>query len=192
MTPVGLPFLALGSMEGPSAWPANGSAMGQGLEPEQIARPLPRRQDAHQPRSHSSPTRSRSGCATPACEAARVAGSQGARTLASQELCLARDYDQSTARLSGRSRSAGALGGRPHPWSWQLEDRHAIERTTRFTMLLHLRRLAGHGEAPRMKNRLAGYGAEAVRDAITRTITTLPEEFASFADLGSGSRNGSA
>jgi IS30 family transposase len=53
-----------------------------------------------------------------------------------------------------------------------------VERTTRFTMLLHLPRLAGHGKTPRMKNgpALAGHGAEAVRDAITRTIITLPEE----------------
>ena len=53
-----------------------------------------------------------------------------------------------------------------------------VERTTRFTMLLHLPRLAGHGEGQRMKNgpALAGHGAEAVRDAITRTIITLPEE----------------
>jgi transposase, IS30 family len=53
-----------------------------------------------------------------------------------------------------------------------------VERTTRFTMLLHLPRLAGHGEARRTKNgpALAGHGAEAVRDAITRTIVTLPDE----------------
>jgi transposase, IS30 family len=53
-----------------------------------------------------------------------------------------------------------------------------VERTTRFTMLLHLPRLVGHGEAPRAKNgpALAGHGAEAVRDAITRAIITLPEE----------------
>lgn len=53
-----------------------------------------------------------------------------------------------------------------------------VERTTRFTMLLHLPRLAGHGDTPRRKNgpALAGHGAEAVRDAITRTIITLPEE----------------
>jgi len=53
-----------------------------------------------------------------------------------------------------------------------------VERTTRFTMLLHLPRLAGHGDVPRAKNgpALAGHGAEAVRDAITRTIITLPEE----------------
>lgn len=53
-----------------------------------------------------------------------------------------------------------------------------VERTTRFTMLLHLPRLDGHGEAPRAKNgpALAGHGAESVRDAITRTIVTLPQE----------------
>ena len=69
-----------------------------------------------------------------------------------------------------------------------------VERTTRFTMLLHLPRLAGHGEAPRTKNgpAFAGHGAEAVRDAITRTIIDLARRTASFADLGSGSRNGAA
>ena len=53
-----------------------------------------------------------------------------------------------------------------------------VERTTRFTMLLHLPPMEGHGAAPREKNgpALAGHGAEAVRDAITRTITSLPEQ----------------
>jgi IS30 family transposase len=52
-----------------------------------------------------------------------------------------------------------------------------VERTTRFTMLLHLPPMAGHGCGTQVKNgpALAGHGAEAVRDAITRTITTLPE-----------------
>ena len=52
----------------------------------------------------------------------------------------------------------------------------AQERTTRLTMLLHLPRMAEHGSGPRVKNgpALAGHGAEAVRDAIARTITTLP------------------
>jgi IS30 family transposase len=52
-----------------------------------------------------------------------------------------------------------------------------VERTTRFTMLLHLPPMAGHGCGTRVKNgpALAGHGAEAVRDVITRTITTLPE-----------------
>src|SRR3954470_14913412 len=53
-----------------------------------------------------------------------------------------------------------------------------VERTTRFTMLLHLPRLPGHGDGERVKNgpALAGHGAEAVRDAITRTIRTLPDQ----------------
>ncbi len=52
-----------------------------------------------------------------------------------------------------------------------------VERTTRLTMLLHLPRMPEHGCGPRMKNgpALAGHGADAVRDAIARTITTLPE-----------------
>jgi IS30 family transposase len=52
-----------------------------------------------------------------------------------------------------------------------------VERTTRFTMLLHLPRMERYGE-PRAKNgpALAGHGAEAVRDAIASTITTLPEQ----------------
>ena len=45
-------------------------------------------------------------------------------------------------------------------------------------MLLHLPRGQGYGTIPRVKNgpALAGYGAEAVRDAIAATITTLPAE----------------
>jgi IS30 family transposase len=53
-----------------------------------------------------------------------------------------------------------------------------VERATRFTILLHLPRMAGHGCGLRAKNgpALAGHGAEAVRDAITRSIITLPEQ----------------
>jgi IS30 family transposase len=45
-------------------------------------------------------------------------------------------------------------------------------------MLLHLPRMEGHGDIVRVKNgpALAGHGAEAVRDAIARTITRLPEQ----------------
>jgi IS30 family transposase len=51
-----------------------------------------------------------------------------------------------------------------------------VERTSRFTMLLYLPPMDGHG--PRVKNgpALAGHGAEAVRDAIADTITALPEQ----------------
>jgi IS30 family transposase len=53
-----------------------------------------------------------------------------------------------------------------------------VECTTRFTLLLHLPRMEGHGDEPRVKNgpALAGHGAEAVRDAIATSITTLPEQ----------------
>jgi IS30 family transposase len=53
-----------------------------------------------------------------------------------------------------------------------------VERTTRFVMLLCLPPMDGHGVEPRVKNgpALAGHGAEAVRDAIAETITTLPAQ----------------
>jgi IS30 family transposase len=52
-----------------------------------------------------------------------------------------------------------------------------VERATRFTILLHLPRMPGHGGGVRAKNgpALAGHGADAVRDAIARTIAALPE-----------------
>jgi IS30 family transposase len=52
-----------------------------------------------------------------------------------------------------------------------------VERTTRFTMLLHLPPMPGHN-GPRVKNgpALTGRGAEAVRDAITDAIATLPQQ----------------
>jgi IS30 family transposase len=51
-----------------------------------------------------------------------------------------------------------------------------VERSSRFTMLLHLPPMPGHG--PRVNNgpALAGHGAEAVRDAIAEAISTLPEQ----------------
>jgi hypothetical protein len=51
-----------------------------------------------------------------------------------------------------------------------------VERTTRFTMLLHLPPMEGHGAGARTKNgpALAGHGAEAVKDAIASQFTTLP------------------
>jgi IS30 family transposase len=53
-----------------------------------------------------------------------------------------------------------------------------VERTTRFTVLLHLPRMEGHGAGPVVKNgpALAGHGAEAVRDAIAKSVASLPEQ----------------
>jgi IS30 family transposase len=53
-----------------------------------------------------------------------------------------------------------------------------VERTTRFTMLIRLPRMEGWGVEPRVKNgpALAGYGAEAMREALSTQMTTLPEQ----------------
>ena len=53
-----------------------------------------------------------------------------------------------------------------------------VERTTRFTTLLHLPRMAGYGDEIPVKNgpALAGHGAVAVRDAIVEVMATLPEQ----------------
>lgn len=55
-----------------------------------------------------------------------------------------------------------------------------VERSSRFTILLHLPRLPGFGELPRVKNgpALAGRGAVAVKEALTVAITTLPAQLA--------------
>ena len=51
-----------------------------------------------------------------------------------------------------------------------------VERTTRFTMLVHLPREEGYGVIPRTKNgaALAGYGAVTMKNALAATVTTLP------------------
>ena len=53
-----------------------------------------------------------------------------------------------------------------------------VERTTRFTMLIHLPRAEGFGTIPRTKNgpALAGYGAVTMKNALASTMTTLPEQ----------------
>ena len=52
-----------------------------------------------------------------------------------------------------------------------------VERCSRFTMLLHLPRKEGYQRGEGIKNGppLAGHGAEAVRKAIVRSISELPE-----------------
>ena len=53
-----------------------------------------------------------------------------------------------------------------------------VERSTRFTMLIHLPRADGYGVIPRTKNgpALAGHGAITMKDALTATMTVLPEQ----------------
>jgi IS30 family transposase len=53
-----------------------------------------------------------------------------------------------------------------------------VERTTRFTMLIHLPREEGYRHKQTVKNgpALAGYGAITMKNALASTITTLPEQ----------------
>ena len=53
-----------------------------------------------------------------------------------------------------------------------------VERTTRFTMLIHLPREDGYGVTPRTKNgpALAGYGAVTMKTALVSAMTTLPAQ----------------
>jgi len=53
-----------------------------------------------------------------------------------------------------------------------------VERSSRFTMLVHLPRETGYGLIPRTKNgpALAGYGAVTMANALKRIVTGLPVE----------------
>ena len=53
-----------------------------------------------------------------------------------------------------------------------------VERGSRYTLLVHLPRLAGHGTVAPIKNgpALGGYGAIAMKDALTATMTTMPAD----------------
>jgi IS30 family transposase len=53
-----------------------------------------------------------------------------------------------------------------------------VERTSRYTLLVHLPRMEGYGMTPPVKNGapLAGHGAIAMKDALQATMTTMPSE----------------
>jgi len=53
-----------------------------------------------------------------------------------------------------------------------------VDRTTRFTVLVHLPRKDGWRQQPRVKNgpALGGYGAESMRDALTDSFASMPEQ----------------
>ncbi|SFU08174.1 Integrase core domain-containing protein [Geodermatophilus amargosae] len=53
-----------------------------------------------------------------------------------------------------------------------------VDRTSRYTLLVHLPRLPGHGTVPPVKNgpALGGYGAIAMKKALTKTMSTMPAD----------------
>ena len=55
-----------------------------------------------------------------------------------------------------------------------------VDRTTRFTLLVHLPREEGYGTIPRTKNgpALAGYGAMSMKNALSTSMSSLPDKLA--------------
>ena len=187
-------------------WPAPDAAVGTGLEPraglgEAEGRRPPGRDDAHQSRSHL-PVPLRPGPWGAEARADRLpadgtgsARPSGTRPGASQVLRPAKGHDQRAACRSGGPGCARPLGGRsdpgPAPLSHPSPGRAMpsmvprggtlVERTARFTILLHLppdeeKRAERAQAATGVRGAVMGHGAEAVRDAIAAAIATLPAQ----------------
>ena len=109
------------------------------------------------------------------------------KTFISPEIMIS----QRPGEAADRGSRAGPLGRRPYPGSSAVPAIGTlVERTTRFTLLLYLPRMAGHGHEARVKNgpALAGHGAEAVYVTPSRARSSpCPSSRARPPDLGSRS-----
>src|SRR3954452_20316693 len=177
-----------GGLERPPTRAATGSAMGNAWSPEQIARRLPvdfpddeTMRISHEAIYQALFVQGRGALRhelTACLRTGRVLRTPRARTRRRGKTFISPDIMISQRPAEAADRAV------PGHWEGDLilglgssAIGTLVERTTRFTLLLHLPRMTGHGHEGRVKNgpALAGHGAEAVRDAITRTIITLPE-----------------
>src|SRR3954466_10393044 len=124
---------------------------------------------------------------SPACGlGGRCASPASARAISRRVTSPPRSCSPSGRPRPRTERRAGA-GARGVPGHWEGDliiglTRSAIgtvvERTSRYTLLVHLPRQEGYGTVPPVKNgpALGGYGAVAMKDALTTTMATMPTE----------------
>ncbi len=91
-----------------------------------------------------------------------------------------RDADQRTPRRDRGPCGSGPLEGDLLIGLERSAIGTVVERTTRFTMLVHLPREEGYHHKHTIKNgpALAGYGAITMKDALANSMSTLPEQLA--------------